>query len=58
MSDRPLAFTVLAGLLATTVRRVRRSERQLERRVAERDAVLAVLPDLFYVIDRAPKGSP
>jgi integral membrane sensor domain MASE1 len=43
----------LADRVRALADEARALERQLERRVAERDAVLAVLPDLFYVIDRA-----
>jgi integral membrane sensor domain MASE1 len=42
----------LADRVRALADEARALERQLERRVAERDAVLAVLPDLFYVIDR------
>jgi integral membrane sensor domain MASE1 len=43
----------LADRVRALADEARALERQLERRVAERDAVLSVLPDLFYVIDRA-----
>ena len=42
----------LADRVRALADEARALERQLERRVAERDAVLSVLPDLFYVIDR------
>lgn len=43
----------LADRVRALADEARALERQLQRRLAERDAVLAVLPDLFYVIDRA-----
>ena len=43
----------LADRVRALADEARALERQLERRVMERDAVLSVYPDLFYVIDRA-----
>lgn len=42
----------LADRVRALADEARALERQLQRRVAERDAVLSVFPDLFYVIDR------
>lgn len=43
----------LADRVRALADEARALERQLERRAVERDAVLSVFPDLFYVIDRA-----
>ncbi|MEP6745447.1 MAG: MASE1 domain-containing protein [Gemmatimonadota bacterium] len=53
ISQRRREENALADRVRALADEARTLERQLERRVAERDAVLAVLPDLFYVIDRA-----
>jgi integral membrane sensor domain MASE1 len=42
----------LADRVRALTDEARTLEHQLQKRVAERDAALAVLPDLFYVIDR------
>jgi PAS domain-containing protein len=53
IAQRRREENALADRVRALADEARTLERQLERRVAERDAVLAVLPDLFYVIDRA-----
>lgn len=52
IAQRRREENALADRVRSLAEEARTLERQLERRVAERDAVLAVLPDLFYVIDR------
>ena len=53
IAQRRREENALADRVRALADEARALERQLERRVAERDAVLSVLPDLFYVIDRA-----
>lgn len=53
IAQRRREENALAERVRALADEARALERQLERRVAERDAVLSVLPDLFYVIDRA-----
>ncbi|HET7041079.1 MAG TPA: MASE1 domain-containing protein [Gemmatimonadales bacterium] len=52
LAQRRREESALADRVRSLAEEARALERQLERRVAERDAILAVLPDLFYVIDR------
>ena len=52
MAQRRREETALADRVRALAEEARTLERQLERRASERDAILAVLPDLFYVIDR------
>jgi integral membrane sensor domain MASE1 len=53
IAQRRREENALADRVRALADEARTLERQLERRVAERDAVLSVLPDLFYVMDRA-----
>jgi integral membrane sensor domain MASE1 len=53
MAQRRREESALADRVRALAEEARTLERQLERRAAERDAILAVLPDLFYVIDRS-----
>lgn len=53
MAQRRREETALADRVRALAEEARTLERQLERRANERDAILAVLPDLFYVIDRS-----
>ena len=52
LAQRRREETALADRVRALAEEARTLERQLERRATERDAILAVLPDLFYVIDR------
>lgn len=52
IAQRRREENALADRVRALADEARALERQLERRVTERDAVLSVLPDLFYVIDR------
>ena len=52
LAQRRREESALADRVRSLAEEARTLERQLERRAAERDAILAVLPDLFYVIDR------
>ena len=53
LAQRRREESALADRVRALAEEARTLERQLDRRGQERDAVLAVLPDLFYVIDRA-----
>ena len=53
LAQRRREETALADRVRALAEEARTLERQLDRRAAERDAILAVLPDLFYVIDRS-----
>lgn len=53
LAQRRREESALADRVRALAEEARTLERQLERRATERDAVLAVLPDLFYVIERS-----
>lgn len=53
IAQRRREESALADRVRALADEARTLERQLERRATERDAILAVLPDLFYVIDRS-----